>query len=353
MQKFKSQMENLRQVSVAALAAQMAEWEQPAFRAKQVQEWLWLKHAASFEEMSNLPKALREKLAGHYFIPKVSIDHSQYSTDGTIKSRLKLYDQKFTEGVLIPTESRVTACVSSQVGCSLSCKFCATGYLKRSRNLEFDEIVDEVTLLNAQAQEAYGRHLSNIVFMGMGEPLLNYKNVLKAIDHITAPDGLGMSPRRITLSTAGVAKMIRHLGDDQVRFKLALSLHAANDKKRDQIMPINESNGLNALIEAIHYFYQKTKTQVTLEYILFKDFNDQPQDAKELIQAYRRMPADLVNIIEYNAIDEADFSKPDAAVTDRFMAQLAAAGVNARLRRSRGKDIDAACGQLANIDRKL
>lgn len=344
-------MENLRQASVAALAARLTEWGQPAFRAKQIHEWLWLKHAASFDEMSNLPKSLRETLAAHYFIPKVSIDHSQYSTDGTIKSRLRLFDQKFIEGVLIPAEKRVTACVSSQVGCSLSCKFCATGYLKRSRNLEFDEIVDEVTLLNAQAEQAYGRRLSNIVFMGMGEPLLNYKNVLKAIERITAPDGLGMSPRRITLSTAGVAKMIRQLGDDEVRFKLALSLHAANDQKRSRIMPINDSNNLEALIEAIHYFYQKTKTQVTLEYILFKDFNDQPQDAKELIRAYRRMPADLVNIIEYNAIDQADFSKPDPEVTDRFMAQLAAGGVNARLRRSRGKDIDAACGQLANIDR--
>jgi 23S rRNA (adenine2503-C2)-methyltransferase len=245
----------------------------------------------------------------------------------------------------------MTACVSSQVGCSLSCKFCATGYLKRSRNLEFDEIVDEVTLLNEQAETHFNKHLSNIVFMGMGEPLLNYKNVLKAIERITAPDGLGMSPRRITVSTAGVAKMIKQLGDDEVRFKLALSLHAANDKKRNEIMPINESNDLKSLIESLLYFYQKTGNEITFEYILFKNFNDSVKDADELVKIYRQVPADLVNIIEYNTIDEADFTKPDETVTDQFMNYLTANRVNARLRRSRGKDIDAACGQLANVNR--
>jgi 23S rRNA (adenine2503-C2)-methyltransferase len=346
-------MENLRQASLEELEGLMQELGEPKFRAIQIHEWIWKRHVASIGDMTNLSKDLRVRLSEKYYIPKVSIDHSQFSQDGTIKSRLKLHDNQFIEGVLIPTEKRMTACVSSQVGCSLSCKFCATGYLKRSRNLDFDEIVDEVTLINQQAEAHFNRHLSNIVFMGMGEPLLNYKNVLKAVERITSPDGLGMSPRRITVSTAGVAKMIRQLGDDQVKFKLALSLHAGNDKKRDQIMPINESNDLHSLTEALNYFYQKTKSEITLEYILFKNFNDSLADAAELVKIYRQVPADLVNIIEYNAIDEADFAKPEEKIVDVFMDYLEKNRVNARLRRSRGKDIDAACGQLANVNRPL
>lgn len=347
-----TQMKNLRQAPLSEIEQLMNELGEPKFRAAQIHDWIWKKHVGSIEQMTNLSVALRNKLHEVYYIPKVSIDHSQYSSDGTIKSRLKLHDNRFIEGVLIPTEKRMTACVSSQVGCSLSCKFCATGYLPRSRNLDFDEIVDEVTLLNEQALQHYGRHLSNIVFMGMGEPLLNYKNLLKAIERITAPDGLGMSPRRITVSTAGVAKMIKQLGDDGVKFKLALSLHAANDQKRNEIMPINESNDLKSLIEALNYFYQKTKNEITLEYILFKDLNDSLKDADELIKVYRQIPADLVNIIEYNTIEDAVFSKPEDSVVERFMKHLADKKVNARLRRSRGKDIDAACGQLANVDKK-
>src|SRR5690554_1941050 len=344
-------MKNLRQVSVEEIEQLLEEWGEPKFRASQIHDWIWKKHVADIEEMTNLSKDLREKLKNHFFIPKVHIDHSQFSDDGTIKSRLRLSDNLFTEGVLIPTDKRMTACVSSQVGCSLSCKFCATGYLKRSRNLDYDEIVDEVTLINQQAIEKYGRHLSNIVFMGMGEPLLNYKNMLQAIDKITSPDGLGMSPKRITVSTAGVAKMIKQLGDDFVKFKLAVSLHAPTDEKRNKIMPINESNNLKSLIEALNYFFQKTRTKITLEYILFKDFNESLEDADQLIKIYRQVPADLINLIEYNAIDQADYSKPDEKVVDQFMDYLTKHGVNVRLRRSRGKDIDAACGQLANIDR--
>jgi 23S rRNA (adenine2503-C2)-methyltransferase len=225
--------------------------------------------------------------------------------------------------------------------------------MERKRNLDFDEIYDEVVLINQQANKVFNKKLSNIVFMGMGEPLLNYKNVLKAIERITAPDGLGMSPRRITVSTAGVAKMIRQLGDDKVRFNLALSLHAANDTKRNEIMPINESNNIKALIDALNYFYQQTGNEITFEYILFQNFNDSIKDADELIKIYRQVPADLVNIIEYNPIDAAKFLKPDEETTERFMNHLAKARVNARLRRSRGKDIDAACGQLANKSKAL
>ena len=298
--------------------------------------------------MTNLSKELRTKLTEHFTLPALVIDTIQNSTDGTIKDRFKTHDGHLVEGVLIPTEDRHTACVSSQVGCSLSCKFCATGYMDRKRNLDFDEIYDEVMLLNKQCEELYERKISNIVFMGMGEPLLNYKHVLRAVERITAPDGLAMSARRITVSTAGVAKMIRQLGDDQVRFKLALSLHAANDLKRNEIMPINESNNIKALIDALNYFYQATKNEITLEYILFKNFNESLKDADELIRIYRQVPADLVNIIEYNPIDFATFEKPEEDIVNRFMNYLEKHKVNARLRRSRGKDIDAACGQLAN-----
>jgi 23S rRNA (adenine2503-C2)-methyltransferase len=218
----------------------------------------------------------------------------------------------------------------------------------RKRNLEFDEIYDEVVLLNNLCEKEYGRKLSNIVFMGMGEPLLNYKNVLRAIERITAEDGLAMSPRRITVSTAGVAKMIRQLGDDKVKFKLALSLHAANDRKRHDIMPINDTNNIKSLIEALNYFYKQTKNEITFEYILFKDLNDSIADADELVKIYRQVPADLVNIIEYNPIDAAKFEKPDEKKVAAFIEHLSKNRVNVRLRRSRGKDIDAACGQLAN-----
>lgn len=344
----KSDKKNIRHLSLPALQEYFGSIDEKAFRAKQVYEWLWLRHATSFEAMTNLSKDLRHKLEENFVLPAVKVDATQHSNDGTIKSRFRLHDNHLVEGVLIPTDTRQTACVSSQVGCSLSCKFCATGYMDRKRNLDFDEIYDEVALINQQALEHNEKKLTNIVFMGMGEPLLNYKNVLQSIERITAPDGLGMSPKRVTVSTAGVAKMIRQLGDDQVRFNLALSLHAANDKKRSEIMPINDSNNLKELIAALNHFYKATGNEISFEYILFRDFNDSKQDADELIKIYRQVPADLVNIIEYNPIDNARFQKPDAETAEDFMDYLAKNRVNARLRRSRGKDIDAACGQLAN-----
>ena len=339
---------NIRHLSLSELEKYFSEIGEKKFRAKQVWEWLWQKNAYSFEEMTNLSKELRIKLAENFSLPALKIDATQYSTDGTIKSRFKTYEGHLVEGVLIPTDERKTACVSSQIGCSLSCKFCATGYLERKRNLTFDEIYDEVVLINQQSERVYDKKLSNIVFMGMGEPLLNYQNVLKAIERITAEDGLFMSPKRITVSTAGVAKQIKKLGEDKVRFKLALSLHAANDKKRNEIMPINESNNIKALIDALNYFYKQTGNEITFEYILFQNFNDSQKDAEELVKVYRQVPADLVNIIEYNPIDEFKFSKPSEEVIENFMKYLEKHKVNARLRRSRGKDIDAACGQLAN-----
>jgi len=343
-----SGLKNIRSLSLEELQQYFETLGEKKFRARQVYEWIWQKQAQSFESMTNLSKELRAKLATNFSFPALKVDATQYSADGTVKSRFRTTEGHLVEGVLIPTESRYTACVSSQIGCSLSCKFCATGYMERKRNLDFDEIYDEVVLLNQQSEKIYNKKLSNIVFMGMGEPLLNYKNLLKAIEKITSPEGLGMSARRITVSTAGVAKMIRQLGDDEVRFKLALSLHAANDKKRNEIMPINESNNIKALIDALNHFYKKTKNEITLEYILFQNFNDSIEDANELVKIYRQVPADLVNIIEYNPIENALFAKPDENTVEAFMQYLEKNKVNARLRRSRGKDIDAACGQLAN-----
>lgn len=344
----KKTVTNIRHFNLAELEEYFEELGEKKFRAKQVYEWIWQKHAMSFADMTNLSKDLRQKLGENFTLPSLSTDATQFSSDGTIKSRFKTHDGHLIEGVLIPTKARFTACVSSQIGCSLSCKFCATGYIDRKRNLEFDEIYDQVALINQQSEKTNGKKLSNIVFMGMGEPLLNYKNVLKSIERITSPDGMAMSPKRITVSTAGVVKGIRQLGDDKVKFKLALSLHAATDKKRHEIMPINDTNNIKSLIDALNYFYKQTGTQVTFEYILFKDFNDSPDDADELIKIYRQVPADLVNIIEYNPIDFARFQKPDEQKVEAFMEYLGKNRVNARLRRSRGKDIDAACGQLAN-----
>ncbi len=341
-------MENIRHLSLNDIESHFLKMGEKKFRAKQVWEWLWQKHAASFDDMTNLSKDLRLKLQEQFTLPALRVDATQHSDDGTLKSRFKTFDNHLVEGVLIPTEKRKTACVSSQIGCSLSCKFCATGYMERKRNLTYDEIYDEVVLLNKQSEATYNQKLTNIVFMGMGEPLLNYKNVLKSIERISAEDGLFMSPTRITVSTAGVAKQIKQLGDDKVRFKLALSLHAPTDAKRNEIMPINETNNIKVLIEALNYFYKQTGNEITFEYILFKNLNDSEKDADDLIKIYRQVPADLINIIEYNPISEFRFTKPDEEVTDNFMSYLESHKVNARLRRSRGKDIDAACGQLAN-----
>jgi len=344
----KTAKKNIRHITLGDLEKYFEEIGEKKFRAKQVYEWLWQKQAQSFDDITNLSKELRQRLTAEFSLPALTIDATQYSADGTAKSRFRTFDGHLVEGVLIPTDERKTACVSSQIGCSLSCKFCATGYMEKKRNLEYDEIYDEVVLINQQSERIHGKKLTNIVYMGMGEPLLNYRNVLKSIERITAADGLAMSPKRITVSTAGVAKMIRQLGDDRVKFKLALSLHAANDKKRHEIMPINDTNNIKTLTDALNYFYKFTKNEITFEYILFDNFNDSLADADELIKVYRQVPADLINLIEYNPIEFARFSKPSEEKTEAFMRHLEKNKVNVRLRRSRGKDIDAACGQLAN-----
>jgi len=336
----------IRNLSFDQLKAEMLAAGEPAFRAKQVYEWIWKKSARSFDAMGNIPKTTREWLSEKFSLQIVTTAEAQISSDRTIKSSFELFDKNLIEGVLIPTRERMTACVSSQVGCSLTCSFCATGYMDRKRNLEAFEIYDQVVLIRDQAQEKYGQALTNIVYMGMGEPLLNYANVLKSVEQITSPEGLGMSPRRITVSTAGIAKMIQKLGDDQVKFNLALSLHAANDTKRNQIMPINESNTLDVLKTALLYFFDKTGNDITLEYIVFNKFNDTIEDARELYEFAKGIPC-KINLIEYNPIAQSSFVNAEADAIAKFSAFLESKRMIVNIRRSRGRDIDAACGQLA------
>lgn len=343
----KTSKPNIRSFALDELRAYFLEKGESAFRANQIFQWVWQKHVKSFDEMTNVGKDLRAFLEENFLITELQIQQVQVSSDKTIKTAFSLTDEKVVEGVLIPADNRMTACISSQVGCSLDCKFCATAQLKMMRNLHPDEIYDQVVAIKNQAQEYYNQPLTNIVLMGMGEPLLNFKNVSTAIDQITSEQGLGMSAKRITLSTSGVAKMIKKLGDDNVKYRLAVSLHAADNAKRSQIMSINDSNPLEDLAEALKYYYSKTGNSVTYEYILFKDFNDSELDARNLIKFAKHIPS-KVNIIEYNPVDGSPFRQTDTETLNRFQAILEAAGVTTTVRRSRGKDIDAACGQLAN-----
>ncbi|MEN8139518.1 MAG: 23S rRNA (adenine(2503)-C(2))-methyltransferase RlmN [Bacteroidota bacterium] len=318
-----------------------------AFRAKQVYEWLWSKGVHDFELMTNLSKATRALLNEHFVIKHIKVDDMQRSSDGTIKNAIRLFDDKVVESVLIPTERRTTACISSQVGCALNCAFCATARIKNMRNLRADEIYDQVVAAHQQSNSFYGHPLSNIVFMGMGEPLMNYDEVKKAIEMITSDEGLQMSPRRIVLSTAGLPKKIKQMADDEVKFGLAVSLHSAIDEKRSRMMPINIKNSLSDLAEALKYWYDKTKSRVTYEYVVWKDFNDKQEDIDALIKYARIIPC-KINIIEYNQIEEDGFEQADPKVIDAYQRSLENAGIVVNVRRSRGKDIDAACGQLAN-----
>lgn len=318
-----------------------------SFRGNQVYEWLWNKGVHSFEQMTNLPKQVRQMLENEFVINHIAVDVMQRSSDGTIKNAVRLYDGLLVESVLIPTETRTTACVSSQVGCSLNCKFCATARLKRMRNLLPDEIFDQVKVIDNQSRTFFNRPLSNIVFMGMGEPLMNYNNVLLAIEKITSDEGLGMSPKRITLSTSGIPKMIKKMADDGVKFKLAVSLHSAIDEVRTAIMPFNENFPLSELRKSLEYWYQKTKNKITYEYVVWKGINDRKKDVEALIKFCRFAPS-KVNLIEYNPIDEGEFSQADASAIDMYQQMLENEGITVTVRRSRGKDIDAACGQLAN-----
>ena len=342
----------IREQTVEELAEYLKSNNFPSFRAKQIMDWLWKKNVGSFEEMKNIGKNLQEFLDSNFIIDKISLKDQQISKDKTIKCAFEVDKNSIVEGVLIPTKKRMTACISSQVGCSLACTFCATGRLKLLRNLSAGEIYDQVFHLKNEANTQYQKSLSNIVYMGMGEPLLNYKNVLSSINWICSEEGLGMSPKRITLSTAGISKMIKKLGDDEVRFNLALSLHAANDEKRNKIMEINESNNLDSLRDALTYFYEKTKSRVTFEYIIFDGFNDELSDARELAEFAKCVPC-KINIIEYNPIDGEPFKQAQEDKVNQFALFLESLNMIVNVRRSRGKDIDAACGQLANKNKAI
>ena len=345
-------MKLIRDLSTEELAEHLKVNNFPTFRAKQIMDWLWKKNVGSFQEMKNIGKNLQEFLDEHFMINKISLKDQQISKDKTIKCAFEVDKKSVIEGVLIPTKKRTTACISSQVGCSLACEFCATGRLKLLRNLTAGEIYDQVFHLKSEANNRYQKSLSNIVYMGMGEPLLNYKNVLNSIDWICSEDGLGMSPKRITVSTAGISKMIKKLGDDEVKFNLALSLHAASDEKRNKIMEINESNDLESLRDALQYFYEKTNSRVTFEYIIFDGFNDEISDARELADFAKCVPC-KINIIEYNPIDGEPFKQAKSEKVDQFASFLEERNMIVNVRRSRGKDIDAACGQLANKNKAI
>lgn len=318
-----------------------------SFRGTQVYEWLWSKSAHSFEDMTNISKATRQMLEENFVINHIRVDQMQRSSDGTIKNAVRLHDNLTVESVLIPTPKRTTACVSSQVGCSLDCKFCATATLKRMRNLNPDEIYDQVVAIDNESRLYFDKPLSNIVFMGMGEPLMNYNNVMKAVEKITSKEGLGMSSKRITISTSGVPKMIKKLADDETKVKLAVSLHSAIDEIRTTIMPFNATFPLADLKEALEYWYLKTKSRITYEYIVWEGINDTHKDAEALVQFCKYVPC-KVNLIEYNPIDDGHFQQASSEATNMYESMLERNGITVTVRRSRGKDIDAACGQLAN-----
>ncbi len=340
-------MKDIRTLSLEELQNYFVSLGEKPFRAKQVYDWLWSKNLHSIDEMTNLSRNLRDRIAQEYTINPVSVDLLQKSKDGTIKNGVKLHDGLLVESVLIPTESRTTACVSSQVGCSLNCEFCATARLKRMRNLDVAEIVDQVALIDQQSKTYFGRPLSNIVFMGMGEPMMNYKNVVEAIRKITEPEGMGMSPRRITVSTSGIPKMIRMLADEDLRVKLALSLHSAIEEKRNEIMPFSDKFPLTDIMEALQYWYSKTGNTVTYEYCVWKGINDKDEDIKALIRYCKQVPS-KVNLIQYNPIGDGKYDQCNKDAEDNYVRQLEKAGITVLIRRSRGGDIDAACGQLAN-----
>ena len=343
----KEQKIDIRSLSKEQLRQFFIDIGQQAFRGVQVYEWLWSKGSHDFDDMTNISKDTRTLLKEHFVINHIEVDSLQKSDDGTIKNAVRLHDGLIVESVLIPTETRTTACVSSQVGCSLDCKFCATARLKRMRNLNPDEIYDQVVAIHRESELYFNRPLSNIVFMGMGEPLMNYKNVLIAIEKITSDEGLGMSPKRITLSTSGVPKMIKKMADDSVRFNLAVSLHSAIQETREQIMPFAKSFTLEDLKESLLYWYEKTKKRITYEYVVWNGINDSLEDITALVKFCKYVPC-KVNIIEYNPIDDGAFQQANETALSNYIRLLEKARIPVTVRRSRGKDIDAACGQLAN-----
>tara|TARA_B100001029_G_C15062237_1_gene459557 strand:+ start:930 stop:1955 length:1026 start_codon:yes stop_codon:yes gene_type:complete len=333
---------NIRELDLNKM---VLEYKQPLFRAKQLYRWFWKKSVQSFDQIINIPNNFKDQLESDFFLPYTTIQNTILSNDGTIKFLFKLSDGLVCEGVLIPQDQRFTACISSQVGCSLSCQFCATGKMKRARNILASEIFDQVFLIMQECKKVYGKNLTNIVYMGMGEPFLNYINVIKSIEYITNKEGLDFSKRRITLSTVGISKMIKKFAEENTGVHLAISLHAACDKKRNQIMAINETNNLKLLEEALKYYHEKTQKKVTYEYVMLNEVNDSITDAKNLVQFCKIIPS-KVNLIEFNLVDGINFKKSNSSRTQKFMQLLKESGIIVNLRKSRGEDVGAACGQL-------
>ena len=323
-----------------------------SYRGKQVYEWIWKKSTYSFDEMTNLSKDLRLMLDSNFVINHIEVDKIQKSSDGTIKNAVKLFDDYTVESVLIPTDDRTTACVSSQVGCSLDCKFCATSKLKRMRNLNPDEIYDQVVTINNQSLKYFKRSLSNIVFMGMGEPLMNYNNLIESIEKISSDKGLNISQKRIVVSTSGIPKMIKKLADENLKVNLALSLHSAIEETRNIIMPFSAKFSLEDIKESLLYWYSKTKRRITFEYIVWKGINDSVDDINALVNYCKYIPS-KVNLIEYNSIGDETFKSASQSMINLYKDLLEKNKITVTVRRSRGKDIDAACGQLANKEVSL
>jgi 23S rRNA (adenine2503-C2)-methyltransferase len=352
---------DIRSLTSVELQSFFLQQGEKKFRAGQVYEWLWKKSARSFNDMTSLSKELRQLLDHHFSFHAALPEIRQNSSDGTVKTAFRLHDGLMVEGVLIPSGDRATGCISSQVGCALGCKFCATGQLGFTRNLSVGEIYDQVTGISEVTtghMEAHlpvngsGIRLSNLVFMGMGEPFLNYANVKGVIAKITAADGLGMSPQRITVSSVGIPRMIRQMADDDAKYHFALSLHAATDAKRNQIIPFNLKHPLGDISDALRYYYQKTSKRFTIEYILFGNFNDSLSDAKDFALFCKSFPV-KINIIEYNPVNTTGFVKSDPDKTRAFVEFLEKCNLVVNVRQSRGKDIDAACGQLAGRALKI
>jgi 23S rRNA (adenine2503-C2)-methyltransferase len=337
-------MKDIRYISNDELVLFLEKCGEKAFRAKQIREWLWKKDIQSFDEMLNLSLSLRESLKNNFEFKTTLIEKEEKSIDRTVKFVFKLFDGNKIEGVLIPSDKRVTACISSQVGCPLGCRFCATGSMGFTRHLHFSEIIDQYSLMNKKALEYYSHDISNIVYMGMGEPLINYDNVKKSIDILTSSEGKGLSPARITLSTVGIVQGIRRLADEGFKCGLAISLHSADEEKRKKIMPVTTSNTLLELQDALRYYVEKTKSRITIEYLLLDKINDSQNDAMKLAQFCRAFPV-KINIIEYNTTD-SEFVGSNPEKKEIFVNYLESKNLIVNIRHSRGQDISAACGQL-------
>lgn len=319
--------------------------EQP-FRTKQLFEWIWKKRCVSFGEMTNIPAPFREKLSNEFICNSILSFDESVSSDGTRKYAFQLTDDNIIESVLIPSGTRVTACVSTQAGCALGCKFCATGQLGFKRNLETAEIHDQIVMLMNFTKEKYQTELDNIVAMGMGEPLLNYNNAIAAFDKISAKEFINFSPQRITISTAGIVDGIKKMADGNVPYHLAISLHSAIENQRKSMMPVANKYPLIQLAEALKYYHSKTNNRITIEYILFDKINDSMEDAEALARFCRNFPV-KINIIPYNSISGNIYNKSKPEATAKFIDFLKNKNIIVNLRASKGSDIMAACGQLA------